>query len=112
MGEMFESKIGKYFIILYALFALSVYAYVLYCNQLYCAAYIILPVMPWAYVLVKEVGVTFSWALYPIFFLLNASASYILGATIEWVYNRYLDHKEEKKLKGTFIQKKSDFRNS
>jgi hypothetical protein len=99
MNQMLESRIGKYFIIFYALFAFVVYAYVFFCGESYCASYIVVPIMPWVYIIVRDFGLVFPWALYPIFVLVNASVAYVLGATIEWAYNRYLDYKEAKKLK-------------
>lgn len=96
---MLESKLGKYFIIAYALFALAMYLYVFFCGESYCAVYIVVPIMPWAFILVEDFGLTFPWALYPIFVLLNASVAYVVGVTIEWGYNRYLDYKDAEKLK-------------
>ena len=99
MNEILESKIGKYFIILYALFALTVYIVAFVCGDSTCGLYIILPIMPWASILVEEFGVSFPWMMYPVFVLLNASVAYTIGATIEWMYNRYLDYKEAGKLR-------------
>jgi hypothetical protein len=95
---MLESKIGKLFIITYALFSIAVYAVVFFCNDASCIVYIVLPIMPWAYILAGDFGLSFTWAVYPIFVLLNTSVVYVIGASIEWAYNRYLDHKEAGKL--------------
>ena len=99
MDEMLESRIGKYFIILYALFAFVVYIYAFSCGDSDCGLYIVLPILPWASIIAGDLGLSFPWAIYPVFILLNASVAYILGAAIEWTYNRYLDYKEEGKLK-------------
>jgi len=99
MNEMLESKLGKYFVIAYALFALVVYAIAFFCGASTCSLYIIFPIMPWASILVEEFGVSFPWMMYPVFVLLNASVAYTVGATIEWMRNRYLDHKEVEKLR-------------
>lgn len=99
MDQILESKIGKYFIITYALFAIGVYVFAFMCGDSSCSLYIVLPIMPWALILAQDLGLSFTWALYPIFILLNASVAYVLGAGIEWAYNRYLDHKEIGKLK-------------
>jgi len=99
MDEMLESKLGKYFVIAYALATLVVYAIAFFCGSSTCSLYIIFPIMPWASILVGELGVSFPWMMYPVFVLLNASVAYAIGATIEWVRNRYLDHKEASKLR-------------
>jgi hypothetical protein len=111
MNDMLESKIGKYFIIAYALFAIGTYVYVFFCGEGYCAVYIVVPIMPWAFILVEDLGFAFPWVLYPIFVLLNASVVYVVGATIEWGYNRYLDYKDIDKLK-ILEQKKTKLNNT
>ncbi len=92
MDEVFDSKIGKYFVIAYALFAIGVYLFVFLCGAASCSAYIILPIMPWAFILVEDFGLSFPWAIYPVFVLLNTSVAYILGVSIEWLYNKYTDY--------------------
>jgi len=99
MDQIFESRIGKLFVIFYALFALGVYMYAFYCGDSACGLYIVLPILPWASILTQDFGISFPWAVYPIFILLNASVAYIIGAGIEWTYNRYLDFKEARKLR-------------
>jgi|SRR3989339_49615 len=106
MNNTLESVVGKYFIIAYALFALGVYVYVFFCTSSTCGAYIILPVMPWAFIWVEDLGLPFPWAIYPLFILLNASVAYVLGVTVEWLYSRYLDYKQGKKL-GTVLDQKT-----
>ena len=106
MNNMLESLVGKYFIIAYALFTLGVYVFVFYCTSNTCGVYIILPVMPWAFIWVEDLGLPFPSAMYPLFILLNASVAYVLGAVAEWLYNRYLDYKQGKKL-SVFNQKKT-----
>ena len=99
MGQMLESKVGKYFIIVYALSAIAVYIYTALCSGASCNLYIIVPILPWAFILTRDFGLSFPWAVYPIFILLNASVAYVLGAGIEWLYNRYLDRNEARRLK-------------
>jgi len=110
MNQIFESQIGKYFTIAYAGFAIAVYVFVFFCGFTSCSVYIVLPIMPWALILVEDLGLSFPWAIYPIFILLNASVAYVFGATIEWSYNRYLDYKEDKKLE-VLNQNESKFHN-
>ena len=76
MDEILDSKIGKYFIIVYALFAIAVYLFVFMCGDASCSAYIILPIMPWASILVEDMGLSFPWVVYPVFVLLNISIAY------------------------------------
>ncbi len=99
MDEILESKLGKYFVILYALFAIVVYIVAFSCGESTCSLYIIFPIMPWASILVGDLGISFPWMMYPVFVLLNASVAYTIGAAIEWTYNRYLDFKEAGKLR-------------
>jgi hypothetical protein len=73
--------------------------YAFYCGDSACGLYIVLPILPWASILTQDFGISFPWAVYPIFILLNASVAYIIGAGIEWTYNRYLDFKEARKLR-------------
>ncbi len=91
MDEFFESKLGKYFVIVYTLFTMCVYLYVFMCHGISCNAYIVLPIMPWAMILVKDLGFAFPLALYPIFILLNTSVVYVLGAVIEGLYIKYFN---------------------
>jgi len=44
--------------------------------------------MPWAYIFASDLGISFPWAMYPVFVLLNTSVAYVVGAGIEWVYGR------------------------
>ncbi len=94
MSEVFDSRIGKYFVIAYAMFAIAVYVFVFLCGATSCSAYIILPIMPWAFILVEDFGLSFPWAIYPVFVLLNTSVAYILGVSIEWLYNKYTDYNQ------------------
>lgn len=109
MNYILESVVGKLFIIAYALFTLGVYVFVFYCTSSTCEVYLVLPVMPWAYIWVQDLGLPFPWAMYPLFVLLNASVAYILGVAVEWVYSRYLDHKQARKLGSKLDQKTTLF---
>ena len=90
---MLESRLGKLFVILYALFAIGTYVASFTCGATSCGLYIVLPIMPWAFILTQDLGVSFPWALYPIFVLLNASVAYVVGSGIEWLYHWYQDRK-------------------
>lgn len=94
MNQILESTLGKLFIVGYALFSIAVYAVVFFCQTDSCVVYIVLPIMPWAYILASDLGLTFTWAVYPVFVLLNTSVAYVLGAGIEWAYNKFLDYRE------------------
>lgn len=108
---MLESKVGKYFVITYALFALGVYAYVFFCSGATCSVYIILPVMPWALIWVRDLGLPFPWAIYPIFVLLNASVAYIAGVVVEWFFKKIFESREDKKIEN-LLQKKTTLHKS
>jgi hypothetical protein len=96
MEQFFESKLGKYFVIAYTLFTMLVYFYVFVCTGISCNVYIVVPIMPWALILVRDLGMTFPLALYPVFILLNTSIAYFVGAVLEGLYVRYKDYKEDK----------------
>jgi len=100
MDQMLESRVGKIFIIIYTALALITYLLAFSCGEGSCNMYIVLPIMPWAFILAEDLGLQFTWAIYPLLILLNASVAYVIGAAIEWGYNRYQDHKESAKLQG------------
>jgi hypothetical protein len=93
MGDIFESNVGKVCVILYALLAIGTYVAAFLCGSANCGLYVILPVMPWAYIFTSDLGFSFPFAMYPVFVLLNASVAYIVGAGIEWTYYWHLDRK-------------------
>ena len=83
MDEMLESKAGKWCVILYTLFTIGVYVFSLGCLGETCGLSIVWPILPWAFILASDLGLSFPWAMYPIFVLLNASVAYVLGAGVE-----------------------------
>jgi len=91
---MLESRLGKVLVIVYALFAIITYLAAFACGTDSCGLYIVLPIMPWAFIVASDFGIAFPWALYPVFVLLNASVAYVVGAGIEWLYHRYQDSNE------------------
>jgi hypothetical protein len=93
MENILESRVGKVSIILYALFAIATFVYVFWCGSSTCNVYVVLPVMPWAYIFGSDMGLALPVAIYPIFILLNTSVAYVVGAGIEWVY-RHIAEKE------------------
>lgn len=95
MNTILESRIGKLFIVVYALFAIATYVIAGFCGSETCGLYIVLPVMPWAYILTQDLGLSFPWAVYPLFVLINASVAYVFGAALEWLYNLYQDYRED-----------------
>ncbi|MBP9749357.1 MAG: hypothetical protein KBD21_01330 [Candidatus Pacebacteria bacterium] len=90
MERILESRTGTFCIVLYALFAIGSYFYALSCGASFCSVAIIWPILPWAFILVNDLGLTFPAAMYPVFVLLNVSVAYVLGATAEWVYRAVL----------------------
>lgn len=89
MGHVFESPFGKAGVIIYALGTIVVYGYVALCGVAVCGTWFIMPVLPWAYVM-RDLGLGFPLALYPVFVLLNASVAYILGTVVEWMCRRFV----------------------
>jgi len=88
MNSMLESRTGKILIIAYALFAIVMYGISYACGDSECSLYIVLPIMPWAYLLTKELNFSFPWAVYPILVLLNVSVVYTIGVGIDAVIGR------------------------
>ncbi len=85
---------GKILTIIYTLFTIAIYFASFACGTAACSLYIVLPIMPWAFILTQDLGVGFPWALYPIFILLNASVLYVIGAGLEWLYDRLTDRQQ------------------
>jgi hypothetical protein len=88
MDQILESRVGKICIILYTLFTLGTYVLSVGCESEACGLSIVWPILPWAFILASDLGLSFPWAMYPIFVLLNASVAYVLGAGVEWLYHR------------------------
>ena len=93
MGDMWDSRLGKILVIIYTLFTITIYFASFACGTAACSLYIVLPIMPWAFILTQDLGVGFPWALYPIFILLNASVLYVVGVALEWLYDRFIDNR-------------------
>jgi len=53
----------------------------------------VLPTLPWTYLVVEQFGLNFSWAVYPAFLLLNICVVYALGVLLEWLYRAYKEHR-------------------
>ncbi len=87
MERIFDSRIGTACIVLYTLFSIGSYVYALGCGTEMCSVAIVWPIMPWAFILVHDLGLSFPAAMYPVFILLNVSVAYVLGAMVEWVYH-------------------------
>jgi hypothetical protein len=88
MDTMLESRVGKLCIIAYTLFTIGTYAASLGCDSDACGLAIIWPILPWAFIMASDLGLSFPWVMYPVFVLLNASVAYVLGAGAEWLYHR------------------------
>lgn len=88
MKDILESNVGKWAIIIYTLFTISTYVTTVMCAKDWCDLVIVWPILPWAFIMVSDFGLAFPWGMYPIFILLNASAVYVLGAGVEWLYYR------------------------
>ncbi len=88
MGEMLDSRIGSWLVSIYALLSIAVAAYSFLCSWGQCKALIVAPIMPWAFLLESELGVSISVIAYPLLLLLNASALYAFGVLIEWGLER------------------------
>jgi hypothetical protein len=86
---MLDSRIGKILIILFTACAIVMPIATLVCGFATCGHYLVYPIMPWAYIFTQELGFDFSWAVYPVFLLLNISAVYFIGALVEWLYHIY-----------------------
>ena len=90
---MLDSRLGKVLIIVYTLLAFVMYIAAFACGLDSCGHYLILPIMPWAYIFAQDLGFSLPWAVYPILVLLNISVAYALGVVIEWLYHTYKDRR-------------------
>jgi len=90
---MLDSRFGKILIIAFTVFTIVVYGAAFWCGLDTCAHYIVLPILPWAYIIAEDFGLTFPWAVYPIMVLLNISVVYAVGVGLEWLYHTYKDRK-------------------
>lgn len=88
MNDMLDSKLGKICVIAYAVFAIGTFFVAGFCGSS-CYAYVVLPALPWMYILASDLGISFPWAVYPIFILLNTCVAYVVGTSIEWLYDQY-----------------------
>jgi hypothetical protein len=93
-----DSQFGKVCIILYALFAIGSYVTSFVCAADVCGFAIVWPILPWAFIVVSDLGLSFPWAMYPVFILLNVSVAYVFGAGIEWVYRWYTEERADSPL--------------
>lgn len=90
---MLDSRLGKILIITYAVFAIGMYVAALSCGLESCGHYIVVPILPWAYILAKDFGLSFPWVVYPVLALLNVSVVYTVGVFLEWLYHTYQERK-------------------
>ena len=95
MNDILESTFGKVCIIIYTLFAILSYVLSVACGAEACALAMVWPILPWAFILATDFGFSFTWVMYPVFVLLNASVSYVFGAGVEWLYHWYREVRTE-----------------
>lgn len=88
---MLDSRLGKLFIIAFTLFAIVIPAITLVCGFEACGHYLVLPILPWAYIFIETFSFDFPWAVYPAFILLNICVVYTIGVIVEWLYHTYKD---------------------
>ena len=90
---MLDSRLGKLFIIIFTSLAILVPAVVLVCGFESFGHYLVLPILPWAYLLVETFSFDFPWAVYPAFILLNICVVYTIGVLVEWLYHTYKERR-------------------
>ena len=88
---MLDSRFGKILIIIFTIFAIVMPVITLVCGFDACGHYLVLPVLPWAYIFTQGLGFDFPWAVYPAFILLNICVVYTVGVVVEWLYHTYND---------------------
>lgn len=93
---MLDSRYGKILVITYAVASVATYIFSYSCGTETCGLFIVAPILPWAWILTDELGLSFPWAVYPILVLLNASIFYVIGAAAEWLYDVATTKKEER----------------
>lgn len=95
MGDYFDSRLGTVLIILYATFSLVVFVAQYFCATDVCAAYLVLPIMPWAYIFSADMSLNLPVTIYPVLMLLNVSVLYVIGAVVEHAYKTFKTRRDE-----------------
>lgn len=88
MNDILESKIGGWLVIAYTLAAIGAGIYSFACASASCAPFLVMPIMPWAWLMQSMLGFEVPLMSYPVLILLNAMVIYIAGVAIEWLWYR------------------------
>lgn len=95
MGNYFDSRLGTVLIILYATLSLIVFVAQYFCATDVCAAYLVVPILPWAYIFSADMSLNLPVTVYPVLMLLNVSVLYVLGAVVEHLYKAVRAKRDE-----------------
>ena len=87
--DVFESKLGSIFVIIYALASILFASLSFFCSTIACGLLLVVPILPWAVIMEGSIGVNIPWAAYPVFLLLNVIIIYSMGVAIDYVYQQY-----------------------
>ena len=87
--DVFESKLGSIFVIIYALASILFASLSFFCSTIACGLLLIVPILPWAVFLEQGAGMPIPWAAYPVFLLLNVIIVYSIGVAIDYMYQHY-----------------------
>lgn len=95
MADLMDSRLGSLLVSLYAIasIVLAITSYI--CPLPSCGLLIVVPILPWAAIMGGQLGLPVPWGTYPLILLLNAAVLYIVGASIEWLYERYWRERED-----------------
>ena len=85
---MLKSKTGKWFLGIYLLMTCGINLYAVTCSDMYCGLVIVLPVMPWPFML--EGLFQDSSVLYAMLVMLNSIILYVIGQGVSKLFNRGL----------------------
>lgn len=109
MDSFMDSRYGLIAVIVYAALSLIVFVASYYCATDVCAAYLTLPIMPWALIFARDLGLGLPIAVYPIFMLLNVSVLYVLGGAVELGVRKLKQSHEETPL---FLKQNEEVHNA
>lgn len=84
--DVFESRLGSIFVIVYAIASIVLAAVSFFCKATYCGLFLIVPILPWATLLEGTFNIPIPWAAYPLFLLLNVVIVYSMGVAVEYFW--------------------------
>ena len=89
-AELFDSRLGNIFVIIFALASIALAATSFFCSAQTCGIFLVIPILPWAVLLEQQLGMSIPWGIYPFLLLLNTVIVYSMGVAVEIGYRRFV----------------------